>query len=79
VTRRVIGVGAHPTPSADLQDDKPELADVGRLARRLIARTVAAARAEDESASRLLSDHLGTAGQAAALPVAKGSWPAYDV
>jgi hypothetical protein len=76
----VGSIGAeHRPPGADTsQADKPELADVGRLARRLIARTVAAARAEDESASRLLSDHLRIAGQAAALPVAKGSWPAYD-
>ena len=54
----------------------PELADIGRLARRLVARTVAAARAEDQSVGRMLSEHLG--GQGADLPVAKGSWPAYD-
>jgi hypothetical protein len=80
VTVRVGGIGAqHRPPSPDTgQAEKPELADVGRLAKRLVARTVAAARAEDESASRLLSDHLGIAGQAGALPVAKGSWQAYD-
>lgn len=77
---RIGSVGVqHRPPGADPgRAEKPELADVGRLAKRLLARTVATARAEDESASRLLSDHLGIAGQAAALPVAKGSWPAYD-
>ncbi len=58
------------------QPPRPELADVGRLARRLVTRTVAAARAEEQSVSRLLSEHLGA--QGAELPVAKGSWPAYD-
>ncbi len=41
-----------------------------------MARTVAVARAEDQSVGRLLSEHLGT--PEAELPVAKGSWPAYD-
>ena len=41
-----------------------------------MARTVAAARAEEESVSRLLAEHLGV--QAAAMPLARGSWPAYD-
>jgi cell division protease FtsH len=58
------------------QDGRPELADIGRLARRLMARTVAAARAEEQSVGRLLAEHL--AGDAATLPVATGSWPAYD-
>ena len=55
---------------------RPEVADIGRLARRFMARTVAAARAEEESVSRLLGEHLGA--QAAAMPLARGSWPAYD-
>jgi hypothetical protein len=59
-----------------LSQDRPELADVGRLARRLIRRTVAAARAEEGSVTQLLARHLGA--QAAALPVASGSWPAYE-
>jgi hypothetical protein len=58
------------------QDARPELADIGRLARRLMLRAVAAARAEDASVQRLLSEHLGP--DAAALPVATGSWPSYD-
>ena len=56
--------------------DRPELADIGRLARRLVRRTVAAARAEEGSVAKLLARHLGP--QAAALPVASGSWPAYE-
>ena len=55
---------------------RPELADIGRLARRFMARTVAAARAEEESVGRLLAEHLGV--QAAAMPLARGSWPHYD-
>src|ERR1022692_3038423 len=55
---------------------RPEMADIGRLARRFMTRTVAAARAEEESVSRLLGEHLGA--QAAAMPLARGSWPAYD-
>jgi ATPase family associated with various cellular activities (AAA) len=64
-TRHVLG-----------QDDRPELADIGRLARRLMARTVAVARSEEQSVGRLLAEHL--VGDAATLPVATGSWPAYD-
>lgn len=55
---------------------RPELADVGRLARRFVRRTVATARAEEESVARLLADHLGADGTE--LPVARTSWPAYD-
>ena len=56
--------------------DRPELADVGRLARRLVRQVVHVARAEETSIHRLLAGHLG--GQAAALPVASGSWERYD-
>ena len=49
---------------------------MGRLARRLVLRAVAAARAEDGSVQRLLNEHLGAG--ASGLPVAAGSWPAYD-
>jgi hypothetical protein len=56
--------------------DRPELADVGRLARRLVRQVVHVARAEETSIQRLLAGHLG--GQAAALPVASGSWERYD-
>lgn len=59
------------------QTSRPEFADVGRLARRMLTKTVAAARADDKSVRRLLSEHLG-ASALGDLPVAKGSWPAYD-
>ena len=55
---------------------RPELADIGRLARRAMQRTVAVARAEEESIGRLLASHLGTADTTP--PIARGSWPAYD-
>ncbi|HEY6278867.1 MAG TPA: ATP-binding protein [Streptosporangiaceae bacterium] len=55
---------------------RPELADVGRLARRIVRQVVTTARAEDTSVRRLLADHLG--GSAATLPVARGAWPRYD-
>ena len=69
------GSGGRP-PGSAVGDVRPELADVGRLARRFVQRTVATARAEDESVYRLLTEHLGP--EAATLPVAKASWPAYD-
>ena len=57
-------------------DARPELADVGRLARRLVRQVVHVARAEEASIQRRLADHLGA--EAGALPVASGSWPRYD-
>jgi hypothetical protein len=57
------------------QPGRPELADIGRLARRVMQRTVAAARADEESVARLLAGHLNSD---ATPPVARGSWPAYD-
>ncbi len=68
------GSATYGAPGAD--EVRPELADVGRLAKRLMQRTVAAARAEEGSVGRILADHLG--GQAAELPVARGTWAAYD-
>ena len=66
-------VPAGPGPAAE---DPPELADLGRLARRLVRKAVSTARAEDTSVRRLLQDHLGAA--VATLPVATASWPRYD-
>ena len=63
-------------PPGDGQDSRPELADVARLARRLMHRAVSVARAEDAPAQRLLRDHLGPG--TATMPVVGGSWPAYD-
>jgi hypothetical protein len=56
--------------------DRPEIADVGRLARRLMRRAVRAARADEASIGRLLTQHLGT--DATEWPVATRSWAAYD-
>ena len=62
-------------PGAD-QESRPELADVGRMARRLMRRAVMAARAQDEPARQLLLDHLGPG--ASGVPVVIGSWQRYD-
>jgi hypothetical protein len=56
--------------------DHPELADVGRLARRLLNRAVRTARTEDQPLRRLLLDHLGP--DAAALPTVSATWPGYE-
>ncbi|HXS64604.1 MAG TPA: ATP-binding protein [Streptosporangiaceae bacterium] len=55
---------------------RPELADIGRLTRRFMTRTIGAARAEEASASRLIAGHLGTLEPPPV--VAKATWQAYD-
>ena len=62
-------------PYAD-PSDRPELADVGRLARRLLNRAVRTARTNDQPLRQLLLDHLGP--DAAALPTVSATWPAYE-
>ena len=57
-------------------DSRLEVADVGRLARRLLRRAVAAARTEDAPVQRALWEHLGP--QAADVPVIRATWPGYD-
>jgi hypothetical protein len=57
-------------------DDWPELADIPRMARRLIRRAVLAARADDAPVQRALREHLGP--ETAGLPVVSGSWQGYD-
>ena len=56
--------------------DPPELADVGRLARRLVDRAVRTARTEDQPLRRLLLDFLGP--DAATLPTVSATWPSYE-
>ena len=56
--------------------DHPELADVGRLARRLVDRAVQTARTEDQPLRRLLLDFLGP--DAAILPTVSATWPSYE-
>jgi hypothetical protein len=69
-----------PAPARQVPADAaPELADVGRLARRAVRSVVRAARKEDDESglSALINDHLG-AGADPALPVVQESWAAYD-
>src|SRR5258708_38200880 len=63
---------------ADLwgHDDRPELADITRMARRLVRQAVLVARSEDGPVQRGLRDHLGP--EAASRPVVRGSWQGYD-
>ncbi len=69
--------GFSPGPdSGQNPEANPELADIGRLARRLVRRAVATARAEDAPVRQLVLGHLGP--EAASAPVVSGSWPGYD-
>src|SRR5260370_22587310 len=58
------------------QDNRPELADVARMARRLMRQAVLTARAEDAPVQGALGEPLGT--EAAGRPVVSGSWRGYD-
>lgn len=55
---------------------RPELADVARLAGRVLSLAVAVARGQDAPVQRALAAHLGP--RAAGWPVVTASWPAYD-
>jgi hypothetical protein len=55
---------------------RPELADVARLAGRVLSVAAAAARGDDAPVRRALAAHLGP--QAAGWPVVTASWPAFD-
>ena len=58
------------------QANHAELADVGRLARRLLKRAVEAARTQDKPLRRLLLEHLGP--EAGTLPTVSATWPSYE-
>ena len=58
------------------QANRAELADVRRLARRLLNRAVETARNEDQPLRRLLLEHLGP--DAALLPTVSATWPSYE-
>jgi hypothetical protein len=58
------------------REDRPELADAGRLARKLLGRTVRMARTEDQALRRMLLDHLGPG--AAYLPMVSSNYPLYE-
>jgi hypothetical protein len=67
------------SPDGHIPDDelRPELADVGRLARRGLRAVVGAARAADRPRlSRILAEHLGPG--AGSLDVVEETWPGYD-
>ena len=58
------------------REDRPELADAGRLARKLVGRAVRLARTDDQALRRLLLDHLGP--DAATLPMVSAKYPLYE-
>ncbi|MDX6230172.1 MAG: cell division protease FtsH [Frankiales bacterium] len=69
-------VGA-PPPPVSRNDSRAELADLGRMGRRLVRRFVSAARADEQpSPASVLAGHFGPG--AAALPVVSDSWPPYE-
>jgi len=57
-------------------DERPEFADAGRLARKLVHRAVRTARTEDLPLRRVLLDHLGP--DAATLPTVSDTCPLYE-
>jgi hypothetical protein len=65
------------TQSADVAETlRPQLADVGRLARRALRGVLAVARADEQpSVTRSLREHLGTGADG---PVVSGHWPPYE-
>jgi hypothetical protein len=58
------------------REDRPELADAGRLARKLLSRTVRMARTQDQALRRVLLDHLGP--DAAYLPMVSTNFRLYE-
>ena len=68
--------GVVPETPDDADEGRPELADVGRLARRMVSRAVQTARADEAPVYRMLRAHLGPGAQD--RPVARRGWPRYD-
>ena len=68
--------GVVPEAPDGADEGRPELADVGRLARRMVSRAVQTARADEAQVYRMLRAHLGPG--AGDLPVARRGWPRYD-
>jgi hypothetical protein len=63
--------------SPDDSDERPELGDIRRLARRMVRRTVRAARADEApTLSSILRDHLG--GSSGDRAVVEEVWPQYE-
>src|SRR5215217_3219211 len=64
------------TPPGDPADERLQLSDVAKLARRAQRRIVGVAREEDRvTCRRLIREHLGTD---AALDVVEEAWPSYE-
>lgn len=57
-------------------EEEPELADIGRLARKLVGRAVRVARQEDQPLRQMLLDHIGP--DAARLPTVSDTCPLYE-
>jgi hypothetical protein len=80
VVRRQAGWTSYGPPEVAgtaVDGPRPELADVGRLARRAVRGVVQAARADEgETLSGLLRDHLP--GHGDDLAVVEQAWPAYE-
>jgi ATPase family associated with various cellular activities (AAA) len=65
------------SPASAEEDVRPELQDIGRLARRVVRRTVRAARADEEpTLTSILREHLG--GVSAERAVVDQVWPMYE-
>jgi hypothetical protein len=62
--------------NAAAADERPEFADAGRLARKLLRRAVRTARAQDQPLRAVLLDHLGP--DAATLPAVSDTVPLYE-
>jgi hypothetical protein len=75
-----VASGSRLTMSPHVDDDEdvtPELADIRRLARRVVRRSVRAARADEQTTlSSVLRDHLG--GASAERAVVEEVWPQYE-
>ena len=71
------GLARFPDEATGDGELRPELADIGRLARRGMRAVVGAARAEERpKLSRILAEHLGPG--AGGYDVVEEAWPAYD-
>ncbi|MDX6319750.1 MAG: cell division protease FtsH [Nocardioidaceae bacterium] len=65
------------SPASAEEEVRPELQDIGRLARRVVRRTVRAARADEEpTLTSILRDHLG--GASTERAVVDQVWPMYE-
>src|SRR5271165_626046 len=76
INRFLISLRVANLPGMTGDTERPELADAGRLARKLIQKAVRVARAEEQVLKRVLLDHLGP--DAAILPTIADTSPLYE-